>query len=53
MTERPVDPDETALGEDQLPIIPHDSCHRHHMERYKCRMHNIGAKGTGRHFGGK
>lgn len=37
MTERPVDPDETALGEDQLPIIPHDSCHRHHMERYVTR----------------
>lgn len=34
MTERPVNPDETVLGEDQLPIIPHDSCHRHHMERY-------------------
>eukprot|EP00752_Nemacystus_decipiens_P001235 g1234.t1 len=36
MTERPVDPDETVLGEDQLPIIPHDSCHRHHMESYLC-----------------
>ncbi|CAM9620392.1 unnamed protein product [Scytosiphon promiscuus] len=34
MTERPVNPDETVLTEDQLPIIPHDSCHRHHMERY-------------------
>ncbi|CAM9378501.1 unnamed protein product [Ectocarpus fasciculatus] len=34
MTERPVNPDETVLGEDQLPIIPHDSCHRHHMESY-------------------
>ncbi|CAM9377322.1 unnamed protein product, partial [Hapterophycus canaliculatus] len=34
MTERPVNPDETVLKEDQLPIIPHDSCHRHHMERY-------------------
>ncbi|CAM9351160.1 unnamed protein product, partial [Ectocarpus sp. 6 AP-2014] len=34
MTERPVNPDETILGEDQLPIIPQDSCHRHHMESY-------------------
>lgn len=34
MTERPVDPEEITLGEDQLPIIPHDSCHRQHMERY-------------------
>lgn len=39
MTERPVDPDETSLGEDQLPIIPHDSCHRYHMERCAMSKH--------------
>lgn len=33
MTERPVDPTETAMGENQIPTIPPDSCHRHHMER--------------------
>ena len=33
MTERPVDPKETVIGENQLPTIPPDSCHRADMER--------------------
>lgn len=33
MAERPVDPMETDITENQLPIIPHDCCHKYHMER--------------------
>lgn len=34
MTERPVDPTEKSVRKDQLPIVPPDSCHRSHMERW-------------------
>lgn len=47
MTERPINPMETVMGEDQLPIIPHDSCHRGHMKRCVIRQKSMFSGNSG------